>query len=283
MSDAVPQPFFDVETMVKARKEGTAAGAITDLSVDDAVKQGIFRFAPPLIERSPRPKALYLEWRAFQYVFEDIADPRTFPRLPETPSAADLRIFRRYIESAEELAESEQLCGTDRVTVRWRAATDDMPESTEVESEFTSKEIARGFAALLRQFDSAKENASFQRVNDRLRVLSAEMIDSHERRRLEQIDAWRKAQGKLHGAELQRLTRRKLGPEFGNEHPPTRYLSGFNYTDVFHWDAERETEWQRGAIHPDFQRIAWTEAATSLAYLYIGFSELVRAAINAPT
>lgn len=282
MSDVVPNPMFDLEAMMKAREDGTFT-PITDLSVEAAVREGIFRFAPPLIERSPRPKDLYLMWRLFQVVFVDIADPQRFPRLPIAPLGEDMRIFRRYIEAAEDLAESELLCGSDGVTVRWRAATDDEPESEEVESTWTSKEITRGFAVLLRQFDSKDERASFQRVSGRLRVLSAEIIDSHERRRVEQIDAWRNAQGKLHGAELQRLARRKIAPgmEYGNQHPPTHYLKAYNYGEYIHWDSGRETleEWDRDVVQRDLQKLAFLEAATSLAYLYIGFSEVVRAAI----
>jgi hypothetical protein len=274
MSEISQESMFDLEGAMTARREGRSI-PITTYTVEEAVSRGIFRFAPPLIERSPRSEALYTEWRAFQYVFDDIADPRTFPPLPSAPPADDLAIFRRYIEAAEELAKSEQLCGSDRVTVRWRPAPDGEGDLKEVESSFISKEVAFGFAAQLRHFDSAREKASFQRANDRLRVLSAETVDSHESRRLGQVDAWRKAQGKLHGAELQRLARRKMGMEFGNEYPPTR----FNYTEVFHWDPERAAEWAQGASHPDLQRFGWLEAATSLALLYIGFSELVRAAI----
>jgi len=282
MSDAAPRPMLDTEAMMKAREGGTFA-PITDLSVEEAVREGIFRFAPPLIDRSPHPKMLYLEWRAFQYIFDDIEDPRAFPRLPSEPPADDLAMFCRYIAAAEELAESELLCGSDGVTVRWRAATDDAPESEDVEARWTSKEITRGFAVLLRQFDSKDEPASFQRASGRLRALSAEMIDSHERRRCEQIDAWRRAQGKLHGAELQRLARRKLAPgmEYGNQYPPTYYLKAYNYGELIHWDSGRETleKWEQDAVQRSMQRMGFLEAATSLAYLYIGFSEVVRAAI----
>jgi hypothetical protein len=270
--------MFDLESAMKARREGRSV-PITSFSVEEAVQRGIFRFAPPLIERSPEPKMLYQEWRAFQWVFEDIPDPRTFPSLPRTPPAEDIRIFRRYIDAAEELAESAFLCGSDRVTFRWRAATETAGESREVESSFTSKEITRGFAVLLRQFDSENERASFKEVGSRLRALSQEMIDSHERRRVEQIDSWQRAQEQLRDAELQRAARKKMGIDHGNDRPPREYLDAYYYGDLIHWGNGREALAKlEQHVHPDWQRISFAEAARSLAYLYVGFSEVVRAA-----
>jgi hypothetical protein len=110
------------------------------------------------------------------------------------------------------------------------------------------------------------------------------MIDSHERRRCQQIDEWRRAQRALHGTELQRLTRRKFAPgmEYGSDHPPTYYLKTYNYGELIHWDRGRETleEWEKDAFQRDWQRISFVEAATGLAYLYIGFGEVVRSALG---
>ncbi|HZO97028.1 MAG TPA: hypothetical protein VFB42_06615 [Gaiellaceae bacterium] len=260
---------------------GTTSVPITSFSVEEAVKNGTFRWEPVLVNRSPRPKALYLMWRSFQYVFDQIDDPRSFPPLPAKPSSEEQDIFRRYISAAEELAESELFCGDDRMTVHW----DNETGVEEVESSFTSKEITRGFSVLLRQFDSQGEPASFQRVSGRLRKLSSEMVDSHEGRRCAQIDAWRKAQGLLHATELPRLARRKIAPamEYGNDHPPTFYLSTYNYGELIHWDSGRDTlaAWEEDPFHHAHQRMAFLEAATGLAYVYIGFSEVVRTAIGA--
>jgi hypothetical protein len=271
-------PMIDPAKLLQARSEGRTV-PITSFSVEEAVNNGTFRFAPPLIERSPRPTDLYLMWRAFQFVFDEIADPRSFPAMPQTPPNDDLAVFRRYVAAAEELAESELLCGSDGVSVRWDAAT----AVKEVESHFTSKEITRGFAVLLRQFDSTDEPASFQRVSGRLRKISGEVVDNHERRRCDQIDAWRRAQGALRGAELQRLARQKIAPsmEYGSDHPPTYYLKAYNYGELIHWDRGRETleAWGQDDFQRAWQRMSFLEAATGLAYLYIGFSEVVRTAI----
>jgi hypothetical protein len=280
MAEPSNSPMIDPAQLMQARAERRTV-PITTFSVEEAVTNGTFRFAPPLIERSPRPTQLYLDWRAFQFVFEDIADPRSFPALPKTASSDDLTVFRRYIAAAEDLAESELLCGSDGMTVHWDGATN----VETVASSFTSKEITRGFAVLLRQFDSTDEPASFQRVSGRLRKISREVVDSHERRRCDQIDAWRCAQGALHGAELQRLTRRKFAPgmEYGSQHPPTYYLSAYNYGELIHWHRGRETleAWEKDVFQRDSGRMSFLEAATGLAYLYIGFSEVVRTAIAA--
>jgi hypothetical protein len=269
--------MIDPQKLLQARSEGRTV-PITSYSVEEAVENGTFRFAPPLIERSPRPKELYLMSRAFQFVFDDVADPHSFPTLPETPPADDLAIFRRYAAAAEELAESELLCGSDGMTVHWDAS-----DVKEVESHFTSKEITRGFSVLLRQFDASEEPASFQRVSGRLRGLSRETADGQGETRCGQIDAWRRAQGALHGAELPRLTRRKVEPsmEYGSDHPPTYYLKTYNYGELIHWDRGRETlaEWETDRFQRDWQRMSFLEAATGLAHLYIGFSEVVRTAI----
>lgn len=252
---------------------------ITSFSVEEAVENGTFRWAPPLIERSPRPKSLYLMWRSFQEVFDQIADPALFPPLPQPLPEEDLVICRRYITAAEELAESELFCASDGMTVRI-----DESGKEHVSSSFTSKEITRGFSVLLRQFDSNDEPASFHRVSGRLRKWGAEMIDSHERRRCEQIDAWRKARGALHGTELRRLFIRKFEPtmEYGHEHPPTHYLSAYNYGELIHWDSGREklAAWKQDAFDDAHTRLAFLEAATGLAYVYIGFSALVCVAIG---
>jgi len=236
---------------------GKPSREITAFSVEENLKAGVFRFAPPLIDRAPDPKALYLMARAFQFVFDDIADPRAFPPLPAPHPEADLAIYRRYIEAAEELAESQLLCGSDNVTIRFDSTTG----IEEVEGTFTSKEITRGFAVLLRQFDSKDEPASFQRVSGRLRNASKAATDGRSDERCQQIDAWRKAQGALHGTELQRLTRRKLDPalEYGNEHPPTYYLSAYNYGELIHWDSGRGAGHSTRSGHNASRRVSLAE------------------------
>jgi hypothetical protein len=94
------------------------------------------------------------------------------------------------------------------------------------------------------------------------------MVDSHERRRCVQIDAWRAAQGALHGTELRRLAIRTIEPdmEYGNPEPPTYYLSAYNYDELIHWDSKRDVlaEWAKDPYDHAKGRMAFLEAATGL-------------------
>ena len=70
--------------------------------------------------------------------------------------------------------------------------------------------------------------------------------------------------------------------EYGNPHSPSYYMSAYNYGDLIHWDRKRQTveEWEQNAFQRDWQWLSFVEAARSLAYLYIGFGQVVRAAID---
>jgi hypothetical protein len=193
---------IDAQKLMQARSEGRTV-PITSYSVEEAVANGTFRFAPPLIDRSPRPKALYVVWRAFQFVFDEIDDPATFPPI-QVPLPDDaLDICRRYVAAAEDLAESELLCGDDEITIRW-----DRDDGESVESRFTSKEITRGFSVLLRQFDSNDERASFHNVYRALSTASAATTDSHAQRRARHLEGWLQAR-RLKAAAGLRLRNRE--------------------------------------------------------------------------
>ena len=59
-------------------------------------------------------------------------------------------------------------------------------------------------------------------------------------------------------------------------------LSAFNYGDLIHWDRKREVldKWGESEIEKQRQRFCLVEAATSIALVCIGFSEVVRRAIS---
>src|SRR5207244_3037049 len=128
------------------------------------------------------------------------------------------------------------------------------------------------------------EPASFQAGSGRLRKASMPTEDGNAEERLRQIDAWRGAQGKLHATELPRLARRAIEPsmEYGGKHPPTYYLSAYNYGDLIHWDSKSDViaAWEQDPFDKHHERMAFLEAAVGLAHLYIGFSELVRTALR---
>lgn len=262
----------------KKRKDG--AVHITAVSAEALIQDRPLSFEPPLMERAPNPDAFVFWWRMLQYVFPDLVDPRTFSPLAGPLEANDLAVCLRYVAAAEEFAESQLLGADDEMTVR----LDDDTDTEHVEAIVTSKEITRGFSALLRQFDAKEEPASFQIVSGRLRRASMATTDGMADERCALIDAWRTTQGRLHAVELKRLVRRKVDPqlEYGNDHPPNYYLSAYHYGDFIHWDSKRDViaVWETDPFHKHHERLAFLEAAAGLAHLYVGFSELVRTAIG---
>jgi hypothetical protein len=215
-----------------------------------------------------------------QYAFPELVDPCAFPRLPEPLQGPDLIVCRRYVAAAREMAQSALLSADDEMTVH----IDDDTGEEHIDAAFTSNEIARGFAVLLRQFDSREERASFQTVYGLLRRTSMRSTDGRATERCDLLDSWKRAQGQLHGIELKRLVRRKVDPnlEFGNDHPPNYYLSAYNYGDLIHWDSNRDVIafWEADPFYKQHERMAFLEAAAGLAHLYIGFGELVRTALG---
>ena len=247
------------------------------------MRERSLQFEPPLGEHSPHPETFAFNWTLLQYVFPEINDPRAFPPLPPAleHDEADLAMYRRYFVAAEELAESDVICGGDTMAVR----IDDDTGAEHVSATTTStREAVRGFSVLLRQFDAKEEEASFQRVSGRLRKACSEAGDGVTTR-TEQIDHWRHAQGKLHAVELVRLARRKYSPhmEFGNRHSPTYYFSAYNYGHLIHWDSKRDViaTWEADPYFKHGERLAFLNAAVGIAHLYIGFSLVVSAALGA--
>jgi hypothetical protein len=264
----------------KASKPKSGFVRFTAVSAEAVIQDRALSFDPPMMERSATPDAFVFWWRMLQLVFPDLRNPRIFVPLADSLDDSDLVVCRRYIVAAEEMAESALLGADDQMTVR----IDDETGEEHVDTIFTSKEITRGFTTLLRQFDANEERASFHRVYGRLRKASMGATDRTADERCVQIDAWRRARGVLHATELKRLVRRKVDPnlEYGNDHSPTYYLSAYRYGDLIHWGVKSDViaAWETDPFHMHHERMAFLEAAVGLAYLYIGFGELVRAAIG---
>jgi hypothetical protein len=252
----------------------------TAVAAEAMIESNALTFEPPLLDRAPNPQAFRFWWRMMQFVFADIADPRSFPPLTQPLNHESLELCQRFIVAAEEMAESQLLGADDQMTVHLEDDTGD----ERVEAIETSKEVTRGFSTLLRQFDGKGEPASFLVVSGRLRKASGEETDGQADARCAQLHAWRGARGKLQATELKRLVRRKVDPqlEFGNDHSPVYYFSAYHYGDLIHWDTKRDVvaAWERDPFHKHHERLAFLDAAAGLAHLYIGFSELVRTAIG---
>jgi len=152
-----------------------------------------------------------------------------------------------------------------------------------------SNEIARGFTTLFRQFD-ADEAASFNQVQRILRAASENASDEHQAERLEQLTAWGRARSRLRGENLKVRLGQKLRdqgrmtsgiPGEGGMSPVT-LISVYQYGDLIHWTDKRSII---EAVASDpfqhaWQRLAFLEAVTGLAHLYIGFSLAVGAAVG---
>ena len=72
--------------------------------------------------------------------------------------------------------------------------------------------------------------------------------------------------------------------EYGNPHPPTYYLSTYNDGELIHWGSGRDAlaTWEKDPVHYARKRMAFLEAASGLAFVYVGFSAVVRRAIGGP-
>jgi hypothetical protein len=242
-------------------------------------------FEPPFIALAADPAAVEFWWRSMQYVFPDLVDPRSFPPLADEIDPTDLEVLRRYTQAAEEMAESLQLSGSDQLTVR----LDDDSGAEEITADFTHKENRRGFTLLLRQFDSQQEQegANFTKVRKLLETAATASIDGDGEARLDQIATWQKARGRLQAFSLPRLVRQKTQKDgiaaldYPEQHPPSYYMSAYNYGDLIHWDKQKRViaEWESDPFEAEWQKIAFLQAAAGLAHLYTGFGELVKAAI----
>jgi hypothetical protein len=250
-----------------------------------AVDETVLAFPAPLAERGQKPESFEYWWKMLQFV-ADLPDPAAFPALPMPPVGQDLEALERYIAAAEEMAESSLLRGEDSATVH---VADDGSGIDHIDTTFTSNEIARGFTTLFRQFD-ADEAASFNQVQRILRQASESAGDEYQAERLARLTAWGRARSTLRGENLKVRVGQKLReqgrmpsgiPGEGGMSPVT-LISVYQYGDLIHWTDKRSVI-EAAAADPfqhAWQRLAFLEAVTGLAHLYIGFSLAVRAAVG---
>jgi hypothetical protein len=89
---------------------------------------------------------------------------------------------------------------------------------------------------------------------------------------------------------LNQLIRDKLVADEGlqalaydEEHSPAYLLRLYNYGDLIHRDSGKSAvvaEFERDPYIESDRRLAYLDAASGLAHLYIGFAELARAAVG---
>jgi hypothetical protein len=259
------------------------ARAPESLILDDVT----LSFPPPLGEHVAEPQVFEFWWKQLHYVF-GLPDPRRFPPLPDVLSPDERVTVERYVRVAAELAGSGLLNALrEGFNVR-------MPEGPygpeEVERNFSRTDLQVGFAGLLRQCDSTKERASFHGVRGILTRKAKAVHDDAREMRLAHLKAWRDAVKKLRLKSLNQLIRDKLVADEGllafaykEEHSPGYLLSLYNYGDLIHWDSDKSAV-VAGFEHDPFiesdRRLAYLDAASGLAHVYIGFAELARAAVG---
>jgi hypothetical protein len=251
-----------------------------------AVDETNLSWGPPLADLSPNPAALEFWWKLLEYVFA-LDDPKRFPALAEQPKGDDLATLERYVAAAEELARSSLLSADDSIDV---SIPDGRGEPI-VQAQFSPTEWLRGFVVFFRQFHSGDEPASFNQAQAILRRLDAETSDEHSPSRTAALNAWGGTVKRLKGQNLKVRAGEKLQKE-GRFPPgelpqqaglsPEQLISAYNYGELIHWGHKRDV---LSAVASDpfesgWQRMAFLDAVTGFAHVYIGFSLLVRSALS---
>ncbi len=244
-------------------------------------------FPSPLEEHVAEPEVFEFWWKQLDYVF-NLPDPRAFSPLPDELSPDERVTVERYVHVAAQLAGSGLLNALrEGFNVRM-AEGPHGPE--EVRPEFSRTDLQVGFAGLLRQCDSTKERASFHGVRAILTRKAADVHDDAHEARLAHLKTWRDAAKTLRLRSLNQLIRDKLVADEGlqafaydEEHSPAYLLRLYNYGDLIHWDSDKSAvvaEFERDPYIESDRRLAYLDAASGLAHLYIGFAELARAAVG---
>lgn len=259
------------------------ARAPESLIVDDVTVP----FPPPLEGHLAEPQVFEFWWKQLHYVF-GLPDPRSVPPLPDELSPHERVIVERYVRVAGELA------GSGLLNALREGFNVQIPQGPygpeEIEREFSRTDLQVGFAGLLRQCDSTQERASFHGVRGILTQKANAVHDVMREMRLAHLKAWRDAAKTLRLKSLNQLIRDKLVADEGlqafaynEEHSPEYLLSLYNYGDLIHWDSDKSavvTEFERDPYIESDRRLAYLDAASGLAHLYIGFAELARAAVG---
>lgn len=243
-------------------------------------------FRPPLEEHVLERKVFDFWWKQLDYVF-GLADPRSFPPLPDVLLPEERTIIERYVRVACDLAASGLLNAlAEGFNVRM---PDGVAGPEEIEPGFSRADLQAGFAALLRQCDSPKEPGRFDRAWSILRAKAESVQDETRGARLAQLQAWSAAVKKLRAKSLNQLLRDKLGREglrafeYQEEHSPRQLMSLYNYGDLLHWDDKKNpvlAQFEADPYVASDRRLAYLDAASGLAHVYIGFAELARGGVG---
>ena len=242
-------------------------------------------YSAPMADRGSDTEAFEFWWKQLLFVFE-LPDPRSFPALPAFP-AEKRETLERYIAIAEELAQSRVINAVDDGFTIY--IDDDTDETKELLARLPTKEIQTGFAAQLRQLDNRDEKASFGKAADALWLAAQETSDARQSERLEQLKAWRRAIGQLHGKSVNQLLRNKLVDDHGfavlaydEPHSPEYLLSAYGYGDLIHWGDKRGVvaAFEEDELSATETRSGFLRGAMGLSHMHMGFAVLARTAVG---
>jgi hypothetical protein len=269
----------------KGRGDGARAIQIRAISIETLAADHPIGFPPPLAEYSGNPYAFEFNWHLIQFVF-GLPDPKAFPPFTEAVAADLVTVFRRYTSAAVELAESTFLAHPTGVAVNVL----DGGLEERIEKSFPPRENVRGFSVLFRQFYSNGEAASCKAVQNLLWRINEQAADDSTDTRSEYLKSWIRAAGRLRGYSLELLVSKRLeelgrigpGPH-ANEHlpGPEVLISTYSYGEDIHWGKQRDqlAAYSKSEFDSAWTRMACFEAMVGLAHIYLGFAQLVDAAL----
>lgn len=257
-------------------------------SFHDLVQDDPLRFEPPRVPGLDLRAAAYW-WHQIAYAFR-FDDPRSFPPVGRDRFTSDqLEVLERFAAAAEELGESSVLSGEYRLRVD---IGDETGES--VEAQFPKGENLRGLSVLFRQFYSDEEIASFTRARKVLGEVCAQLEDAKRDKRLEQLRLWRKSHGRMRGAQLEMIVLEEMVSE-GRVPPstlelarkgPNYLISLYNYGELIHFGDKRGHLKElvgAGPFEESWTKMEFLTTVTSFSHFYIGFAELIEAALSDPS
>lgn len=245
-------------------------------------------WALPFAELISNVEGFEFWWKQLDFAF-GLRDPRSFMSLERELTAEDLNVLKRYTQTAADLAESSALNSVDR---GFMVRKDDSTGAEHVKTAFGPKDSHAGLSILLRHCDStaSKDGARFARVTEILidgasRVQEpAQQIDPTAT-----VERWREAVTTLHRQSLDQCVRDRLVAERGwkvydyrEHHRPDYLLRVYDYGDLLHWGHQTDelAKLEEDEMLAAYNRHSFLEAMVGLAHLYIGFGELVRAAMG---
>jgi hypothetical protein len=273
-----------------ARLSGGGSGTvqIRARSMETLALDEPLRFPVPSTAMAFGPDIAEYWWKLIEYA-TDLLDPSVFPAVGQTFTEEERRILRRFIKTTQDLAASTALNHPISLTVN--LADDNSAE--EIITDDPPVDAIVGMATLLRQCYADDEKASFRNA---WRIISHAVVrnDGPEKTvQLDHLERWKKAVGatqarSIHNQVVKQLMARGVigaDPEleqYPDADEPQRLLSDYFYGGDIHWDRKAAVVEERQAdpFTDAFFRHDFFKAVACFAHLYIGFAELIEAALQ---